>query len=338
MKRSGYKIKRIIPAVLALLMLAACGTDEPVATATPEPAPETTPVPATGTPEPSPGGVQSVSVDFHLPDAGFEPDAYWLADGFGDGGRALMLTAAGAQGGTSFRCWYSVYDDVSSGGRTERDLICGSFSEDGFTGGGFERDNGGLTAGVEISGGALTVSYSVPGDYPPLPESFRSVTADEALEAYRDMPYMGEAGLPVALETTREELEALPGFVRSAGGTYEYDGMELYIGYEFFDGSLTVSGVASTDPDRIPDLRGVKIGSSAADVLDCFPGDVSSLPDGPGGEELTLYGTDGMLSAGGAIVYDGDVPCLVLVETDSAVTFRFDAGGLVAGIVWYARP
>ena len=101
------KLTAILAAALALTLLAACGTDEPAATPTPAaPSAEPSATPE-ATPEASPE-VQSVPVDFHLPDAGFEPDSYWVADDFADG-QALMLTATDENGKTSFKCWYGVY-------------------------------------------------------------------------------------------------------------------------------------------------------------------------------------------------------------------------------------
>ena len=331
------KLTAILAAALALTLLAACGTDEPAA-ATPTPAAPT--AEPSATPEPAPAErpeIQSVPVDFHLPDAGFEPDSYWVADDFADG-QALMLTATDENGNTSFKCWYSVYTDFQSGGRTERDLFTGCFTADEFYGGGFEQDNTGITAAIGINGDGLFTSYAnVPEGYAPLPESFKRVEFDEALEAYRNMPYTGESLPPIDLVMKRSELEALPGIEKLSENTYDYNGMELGIGYETYDGTVSIGSIASGNPDSIPDIRGIKIGSSAEDVLACFPGNVTELEKPSDGQTL-LYGTDGIVSSSGVIAYDGDTPCIVLTDMLSAVQFRFDENGLVEYIVWMQMP
>lgn len=330
------KFTAMLAAALVLTLLAACGTDEPAATpasATPVAEPSATPE---ATPEASPE-IQSVPVDFHLPDAGFEPDSYWLADGFGDNGQAIMLSSTDEEGNTSFKCWYSVYDEHRSGGRTERDLFTGCFTSDEFYGGGFEQDNTGLMSDVSIDGDSLTVSTNVPEGYVPLPETFRRVSLNDALAAYRKLPYTGESLPPIDLVMKRTELEALPGIEQTGENTYEYKGMELGIGYETYDGTVSIGSIASGNPDSIPDIRGIKIGSSAEDVLACFPGSVTEL-ERPDGGQTMLYGTDGIVSSTGVIAYDGDTPCIVLSDMLTSVQFRFDENGLVEYIVWMQIP
>ena len=333
-------MKRYLAIILALAvcLLSACGTQTPASTDAPSP----TPVSSIGpTAEPSPSAspeIEAVPVDFHLPDAGFEPDSYWLADDYGDGGKALMLTATDEQGNTSFKCWYSVYQDVRSGGRTERDLVCGCFTADEFYGGGFEMDNTGITAQIGIDGDGLFTSYAnTPEGYPALPESFKRVDLDAALAAYRELPYTGESIPPIDMVMDREELEALPGIEKIDDNTYSYKGMELTVGYETYDGTISIGSIASGNPESIPDIRGIEIGSSAEDVLACFPGSVTTL-EKPDGSETLLYGTDGIVSASGVIAYDGDVPCIVLTDMLSAVQFRFDENGLVEFICWMDMP
>ena len=79
-------MKRLVPLILALLLLTACAAEAPpeVSAPTPEPTPTVEPTP---TPVPT-------SAPASLPDAGFEPESFWLAEPFGDGGNAAAEDAA----------------------------------------------------------------------------------------------------------------------------------------------------------------------------------------------------------------------------------------------------
>lgn len=74
-------MRRLIPLILALLLLAACGAEAPP---TAEPTPEPTPTP-TAEPTPTPTVEPTLeplpeSAPASLPDAGFEPESFWLAE------------------------------------------------------------------------------------------------------------------------------------------------------------------------------------------------------------------------------------------------------------------
>ena len=316
-------MKRYLAIVLALALclLAACGTPTPAATDTPSPAPEDTTAPtAEASPEAS-TEPESVPVDFHLPDAGFEPDSYWLSDGFGKDGQALMLTATAEDGTVQFKCWYNGMAEIYSD--TDNDfwesLVCESFAAaDG-------------TATVAIDGETLTVSYAAEAGDIERPAQFERATYDEALAAFRAMPYNGEAALPIATQMTRAELEALPGIELSGDG-YVYNGMELGIGAESFSKGLVISSIRSTNPESAPDVRGIKIGSSSSDVLACFPGNVTEVD--PDGENVTIYGPSSIRTAGAWIVHtdDGGVQ-IVVSDFVSQVTFEIE-DGLVSAIGW----
>lgn len=316
-------MKRYLAIVLALALclLAACGTPTPAASDTPSPEPDDI---ASPTAEASPvasAEPKGVPVDFHLPDAGFEPDSYWLADGFGKDGQALMLTATAEDGTVQFKCWYNGVEEIYSD--TDNDfwesLVCESFSStDG-------------TATVAVDGDTLTVSYTAETEGGERPAQFTRATEDEALEAFRDMPYNAEAALPIATQMTRAELEALPGIELSGDG-YVYNGMELGIGAESFSKGLVISSIRSTNAESAPDVRGIKIGSSAADVLACFPGDVTEVD--PDGEDVTIYGPSSIRTAGAWIVHtdDGGVQ-IVVSDFVSQVSFKIE-DGLVSAIGW----
>ena len=114
-------MKRIVPLVLAIILLAACGA--PAAEMTPSPTPEATPVEIpeptpepTPTPEPEPTPSEPpelilsrpMPANFSLPVTDFEPESYWISDGFGYRGQALLLLSSDGR----FKCWYDYYEEV----------------------------------------------------------------------------------------------------------------------------------------------------------------------------------------------------------------------------------
>lgn len=152
-------MKRLVPLILALLLLTACAAEAPpeVSAPTPEPTPTVEPTP---TPVPT-------SAPASLPDAGFEPESFWLAEPFGDGGKALLLMAADGR----FKCWYSSWHE-----HPEIDWI-------NLTGGSFTE----AEAEAAAEGEALTLEYAESWDSP-RPERFAAATYEEALAAFPTCP------------------------------------------------------------------------------------------------------------------------------------------------------
>lgn len=175
-------MKRLVPLILALLLMAACTAEAPpeVSAPTPEPTPTVEPTP---TPVPT-------SAPASLPDAGFEPESFWLAEPFGDDGKALLLMA----GDGRFKCWYSSWHE-----HPEIDWI-------NLTGGSFTE----AEAEAAAEGEALTLEYAESWDSP-RPERFAAATYEEALAAFLDMPYNDEVVLPVPERVSRADWEATPG-------------------------------------------------------------------------------------------------------------------------------
>ena len=111
-----------------------------------------------------------------LPDTPFEPESYWLAGPFGDGGQALLLMSADGR----FKCWYNYFFEESGTGW--EDIVGGSFTE--------------AEAAASVDGETLALEYCSASDKP-RPERFTAITRAEALRAHRDMPYNDELSLPV---------------------------------------------------------------------------------------------------------------------------------------------
>lgn len=266
-------MKKLIPLALALLLLPACGEGAPSAAAPPAPAAELiTPGPASvpdATVSPEAASCRAVPDTMALPDTPFEPESYWLAGPFGDGGQALLLMSADGR----FKCWYNYFFEESGTGW--EDIVGGSFTE--------------AEAAASVDGETLALEYCSASDKP-RPERFTAITRAEALRAHRDMPYNDELSLPVPTRAGRADWEAMPGvrLIEQMGNFISYEYLGADVSYELWDGTLSLSGFTAGSPDFPFSVRGVGIGSSGEDVLASFPSDVLSLADA--GEQHTFYG------------------------------------------------
>lgn len=266
-------MKKLIPLALALLLLPACGEGAPSAAALPAPAAELiTPGPASApvaAAPPEAASCRALPDTMALPDTPFEPESYWLAGPFGDGGQALLLMSADGR----FKCWYNYFFEESGTGW--EDIVGGSFTE--------------AEAAASVDGETLALEYCSASDKP-RPERFTAITRAEALRAHRDMPYNDELSLPVPTRAGRADWEAMPGvrLIEQMGNFISYEYLGADVSYELWDGTLSLSGFTAESPDFPFSVRGVGIGSSGEDVLASFPSDVLSLADA--GEQHTFYG------------------------------------------------
>ena len=266
-------MKKLIPLALALLLLPACGEGAPSAAAPPAPAAELiTPGPASvpdATVSPEAASCRAVPDTMALPDTPFEPESYWLAGPFGDGGQALLLMSADGR----FKCWYNYFFEESGTGW--EDIVGGSFTE--------------AEAAASVDGETLALEYCSASDKP-RPERFTAITRAEALRAHRDMPYNDELSLPVPTRTGRADWEAMPGvrLIEQMGNFISYEYLGADVSYELWDGTLSLSGFTAESPDFPFSVRGVGIGSSGEDVLASFPSNVPEPSDAE--EHHALYG------------------------------------------------
>ena len=311
-------MKKLIPLALALLLLPACGEGAPSAAAPPAPAAELiTPGPASvpdATVSPEAASCRAVPDTMALPDTPFEPESYWLAGPFGDGGQALLLMSADGR----FKCWYNYFFEESGTGW--EDIVGGSFTE--------------AEAAASVDGETLALEYCSASDKP-RPERFTAITRAEALRAHRDMPYNDELSLPVPTRTGRDEWEATPGvrFLEQMGNFISYEYLGADVSYELWDGTLLLSGFTAGSPDFPFSVRGVGIGSSGEDVLASFPSDVLSLADA--GEQHTFYG--GLFGCMGAWNTGDDWRGDVIMVSDGRTITRFilDGDGTVYRIEFW---
>ena len=311
-------MKKLIPLALALLLLPACGEDAPSAAALPAPAAELiTPGPASApvaAAPPEAASCRALPDTMALPDTPFEPESYWLAGPFGDGGQALLLMSADGR----FKCWYNYFFEESGTGW--EDIVGGSFTE--------------AEAAASVDGETLALEYCSASDKP-RPERFTAITRAEALRAHRDMPYNDELSLPVPTRAGRDEWEAMPGvrLIEQMGNFISYEYLGADVSYELWDGTLSLSGFTAESPDFPFSVRGVGIGSSGEDVLASFPSDVLSLADA--GEQHTFYG--GLFGCMGAWNTGDDWRGDVIMVSDGRTITRFilDVDGTVYRIEFW---
>lgn len=266
-------MKRVIPLLLALLLLTACG----VPAAEPSPTPSATPLSSspndivvfTRPPAPFVGEsdtARAMPDTLTLPTTEFTPVSYWLAEPYGEGGQALLI--AGEDG--AFKCWYSDWGYLADLNAYELETGCVTETE----------------AQISIDGDALTLACENDG-FACSPESFRRVSREDAIRAHRDMPFNDEIVLPMARRISREELEAMPGveFVSEEYGhggiVYTLPGVTLYFD-PGTDWELILAYFTTANPDLVPEVRDITLGTALDDIL-------SVLPDGP---KSAVYGDD----------------------------------------------
>lgn len=299
-------MKRVLPLLFALLILTACGAPaaevQPSPTHTVTPSPEPTPTPEP-TPSPPPELIESrpMPANFSLPATDFEPETYWLSDGFGYRGQALLLMSADGR----FKCWYDYYEEVSNAPFGNKyALRLNSVTESG--------------GAASVDGDTLTLELY--DDEGTSPEAFRRVEYNEALEFFRDMPLNGEVKLPLAPETTVEELAAMPGAEQVNETTWQYNGLRI----EFEDdgyGGTRIRCYYTYDRDTGLGVRGADIGDYIDFVKQRFPeaeGDV-------------LYGD--IYGVRGNFMYsDQGHAALVYADNDVMLRFIFSYGGWLMSI------
>ena len=311
-------MKRIIPLILASLLLAACGAETPPAesaetpavTASPEPPPEAEPVslPQYFTqPRPVPE-----ALDF--PDYGFAVEECYLAEPFGLSGRALLLRGTDEGGGERFACRYISY--APEGG----DYVLLGESVEG----------GAEELGVREQGGALMASLPRLAGGVPSPEVFYPVGRETALRAYRDMPYLDEIELPLDRGMSEARLAGTPGVVKTGGHEYEYEGVTISCREFWTRKAGYIYSFYSATPGAPISVRGLRIGESTLeDALARFPYLLEEytlmggpLYGGPGG----LWGEPGMSDQGN--------PDLSFRYGDSFLRLSFGEDGILSSVFW----
>ena len=316
------KALRIIPLILALALLAACGA-EPAAE-TPDVTSAETPQP-TASPEPSPeagaAGLpqyftqpRAVPDGLDFPDYGFAVEEYYLAEPFSLSGRALLLRGTDEGGGERFACRYMSY--APEGG----DYVLLGESVEG----------GAEELGVREQGGALVLSLPRLAGGVPSPEVFYPVGRETALRAYRDMPYLDEIELPLDRGMSEARLAGTPGVVKTGGHEYEYEGVTISCREFWTRKAGYIYSFYSATPGAPISVRGLRIGESTlADALARFPWMLEeyTLMGGP------LYGGPGGLW-GEPGVSDQGSPDLNFRYGDSFLRLSFGEDGVLRSIFW----
>lgn len=322
-KDEVYAVKRMIPLILALLLLTACGEEQQYA-APAEPTPaemaETPDIVSADTPEAEPVSLpqyftqpRPVPEALDFPDYGFTVEEYYLAEPFGLSGRALLLRGTDEGGGERFACRYISYAPEDG-----YHVLLGESVE-----GGAEE------LGVREQGGALMVSVPWLAEGVPAPEVFYPVGRETALRAFRDMPYLDEIELPLDRGMSEARLAGTPGVVRAGEHEYEYEGVTISCREFWTRKAGYIYSFYSATPGAPISVRGLKIGESTlADALERFPGPLEEYAMGG-----PLYGGTGGLW-GEAGMSDQGAPDLNFRYGDTFLRLSFGEDGVLASILW----
>lgn len=322
-------VKRMIPLILALLLLTACGEEQQYAApAEPTPAeraetPDVTSAETpdvTASPEAEPVSLpqyftqpRPVPEALDFPDYGFTVEEYYLAEPFGLSGRALLLRGTDEGGGERFACRYISYAPEDG-----YHVLLGESVE-----GGAEE------LGVREQGGALMVSVPWLAEGVPAPEVFYPVGRETALRAFRDMPYLDEIELPLDRGMSEARLAGTPGVVRAGEHEYEYEGVTISCREFWTRKAGYIYSFYSATPGAPISVRGLKIGESTlADALERFPGPLEEYAMGG-----PLYGGTGGLW-GEAGMSDHGAPDLNFRYGDTFLRLSFGEDGVLASILW----
>lgn len=313
-------MKRLLPLILALLLLTACAAEaapEGSAEPTPVPTPESTPpeqtvhdLPRYYT-EPRP-----VPEELDFPDDGFEVEEYYLAEPFGICGRALLLRGRDAAGRERFKCRYFSY--VPEGGEY---VLRGASADEG-SGAYIQEQIGALLASVPCLAGGVTG-----------PEVFYPVDRETALRAWRDMPFFDEIALPLDRRMIEARLEALPGVGKLGEHEYEYEGVRISCREFSTRNAAYIYSFYSESPGAPLSVRGLSIGESTlSEALERFPCQREDYTPGLMGGPLYgtwddgLYGEPGMSDQGSLFLqFQGDESFLLL---------SFDENEVLSSIFW----
>lgn len=322
-------MKRIIPLILALLLLTACGeAQQYAAPAEPTPAEraETPDVTSsetpdvTASPEAEPVSLpqyftqpRPVPETLGFPDYGFTVEEYYLAEPFGLSGRALLLRGTDEGGGERFVCRYISYAPEDG----DHVLL------------GESLEGGAEELGVREQGGALMVSVPWLAEGVPAPEVFYPVWRETALRAFRDMPYLDEIELPLDRGMSEARLAGTPGVVRAGEHEYEYEGVTISCREFWTRKAGYIYSFYSATPGAPISVRGLKIGESTlADALERFPGPLEEYAMGG-----PLYGGTGGLW-GEAGMSDQGAPDLNFRYGDTFLRLSFGEDRVLASILW----
>lgn len=315
-------MKRIIPLILALLLLAACG--EGVAEATPTTAVTLTPVPM---PEDSP-------LPDYIPPMDFEPVSVWQTEKFGSNGRALIYLGEEINGTIPFKV-FSVSKTYWNDGKTYvRSLDCRSFSgnfsagdgcytfEAAFDPGGSERYSqylmeaaciGEISGNADIAGNVLTMSYTSASPY----------VEGTIIDA---------------------DLDSAAPHVKCRWNEYDNNPIELYLPNSFIKmpgdqlGLAMYQMPAFVEEIESGEFRGIDVGSSIIDILSRVPrNDEYSYSDALRSDTLSIYGAGSMNWFSTLITKGTDGTYIVAVQAFDIIRYRLDEGFRVESVEYYQQ-
>ena len=337
-------MKRAALTLLALaIVLTACGAPASESSAEATPAPTVYPasgrdllvqpteytLPPDGTPQPVRPQDDPLLDGFELPDPGFEPESYWVSEPYGVQGQALLLMRS-LDGGAQFRCWHSCYT-LHGNGIVERDLSTQTFAAKAGGDGVFDifidRDD---NLCLSVNGDKLTITYPEEEIYADYPENFYRCGYEDARAAWRNMPYNSEARIPLPATSSQEEILSMPGVVQTGEDSYRLGDLSFV-----YRENHALEYVSVTGPGTGFSVRGLDVGSSAADLLASFPSGIADFDPATDGWTV-LYGTDGFNSSRAEFIpgYEGQRCFYLLDNAYSHVFFYVNEEGTIERIVY----
>lgn len=309
-------MKRTLPLILALLLaLSACGAANESApgAATETISPIATPLPTLAS-LPNPG-----EQPYYIPPMDFAPVSVWMAEPFGDSGKALLYMGEETDGVTPFKV-FSSYRYCWTGTEQIRTTDCrsfyGTFVEDAgkysfsgeFKSDTSERYNiyleeeaclGSISGSVDIDSSTMTLQYSGASPYSD------SVTIYESFDdnAYVICTFNG---------ADFSKIEYLP---------YRFSVLpEAQIGYAMYQ---MPAFVEETDTGKL--FRGLKTGDNISDILARIPADSElNLEDISCETGVNIYGSGEMNMFGASLTRNEDGSLQLLVCAFDIITYTLD--------------
>ncbi len=317
-------------AILLLLALSAC-TPVPAPTPTAAPTHETEPLPP-----------------YH-PSVGFHIESTWTSKFDDSDGRAILELGKDEDGLVPFHVYLYQYERDSVGTLvTHMDDFSAVLAEDSR----FSVENTTddfYTGTLDINDDTIFLACDWDTERP-CPTRFTRLSEPTASTIWYDMPlFIEDIRLPVPLATDHETIVSVLGEPVSrlvdrdsqrAFVQYQYDNIEIRGELhppDSEEGYCVIGSYTSSDPNRIPQVRGIQVGDSADSVLARFPNDTgfSSLWDiasARSTQEIYLYGQLGTPHYEGRIRFQDGRPASIIYSCGPIIAFDLDADGRVSAI------
>ena len=328
--------RRLLLLALVLFALSAC-------TPSPAPTPSDMPKP-TSMPTPAP-----VQLPPYHPDVGFDIASTWTAEFDDSDGRAILELGKNEDGLVPFHVYMYKYGRDSGGDLVSciNDFSAVLSADCSFTGKNNYGDPYTGTLNIVDDTILLTCDWNPEFVYP---NRFARVSEPEASTIWYDMPlFPDDIILPLPLSTDHETIVSLLG--EPVERRVERDSQRAFVQYQYDhteirgelgppdseEGYCFIGSYTSSDPNRVPQVRGIKIGDSAVSVIARFPNEarfpyIWNALRKNAYKEIYLYGLVGTSHYEGYIQFQKGRPIRIVYSCGLIIGFDLDADGNVAAI------